>query len=335
MLGDERPALDITVHIGAPKAGSTAIQRAMFEARDALRAEGVLYPDICLRGIGHHDLAFLLAGGYPDGATPQPMGLDDLLEQARQLNIEGLHQLSLSSENFYLYPAPERLRRFFEEALGDRAALRWRVVCLLRPQEEAVVSWYNQAVKAQGFCGSFADSQDQQGDQWCYEGALAPWADTFGDAAVHVLKYEAGGRVEAAQAAAAALGLRELEALRHEATNTRINRDVLEFQRLINALPLSAEERRRFHRELIALTTATAGSGLFSDAPVAGPGELAALRARYEQGNQAVAQRLLGEGALFAPLAAASGEPDRRPSDYALSQASALRILGWILARGH
>jgi hypothetical protein len=333
MLGHKRPALDITVHIGAPKAGSTAIQRAMFEGRSELLANGVLYPDICLRGFGHHDLAFLLAGGYPQWATPQPLLLNDLHEQARQLNLDGLRQVSLSSENFYLYPAPARLKAFFEDALGDRAALRWRVICLLRPQEESVVSWYNQAVKAQGFSGTFAESQAHQADQWCYEKALAPWADTFGDSAICVLKYEAQGRVRAAQAAAAALGLGDVGSLQHEATNTRINRDVLEFQRLINELPLSAEERRRFHRELIALTTATAGRGLFSDAPVAGSSELSALRARYERSNRAVAQRFLGQDALFAPFSAPSDEPERQPSDYALSQASALRILGWILAR--
>lgn len=41
------------------------------ENRDELGRLGLLYPDVSLRGFGHHDLAFLVSGGYPDWAAGQ------------------------------------------------------------------------------------------------------------------------------------------------------------------------------------------------------------------------------------------------------------------------
>ena len=66
------------LHIGAPKTGTTLLQRVLFENKERLRNYGIDYPDISLRGYGHHDLAFLIAGGYPDWATPQPRTLAEL-----------------------------------------------------------------------------------------------------------------------------------------------------------------------------------------------------------------------------------------------------------------
>lgn len=71
------------VHIGAPKTGSTAIQRFLFEHRAQLPAHGVQYPDINLRGYGHHDLAFMLDGRYPEWATPQDRNLPQFCEELR------------------------------------------------------------------------------------------------------------------------------------------------------------------------------------------------------------------------------------------------------------
>ena len=145
----------IHLHIGAPKTGSTAIQRWLFEHRADLAAAGLLYPEVCLRGYGHHDLAFLIGGGYPEWASPQPLGLGVLQDQLRQAGALGLPQMLLSSEDFFLYQDPDRLRAFIEGALGRVG--RFTVHAYLRRQQEVLPSWYNQLVKAQGYAGSFED----------------------------------------------------------------------------------------------------------------------------------------------------------------------------------
>ncbi|HVX35469.1 MAG TPA: hypothetical protein VHC71_04540, partial [Hyphomicrobium sp.] len=53
------------IHIGAPKTGSTFLQRVFYDNRGELRTRGLLYPEANIRGFGHHDIAFLIAGGYP------------------------------------------------------------------------------------------------------------------------------------------------------------------------------------------------------------------------------------------------------------------------------
>ncbi|NCC94764.1 MAG: hypothetical protein EOM10_16105, partial [Opitutae bacterium] len=144
------------LHIGAPKTGSTALQRGLADSRESLLESGILYPEAASRAGGHHDLAFLLHGRYPEWAIPQDAPLETLWAE---LEAEvGAHSgdVILSSENFYLYPAPEALARLMEASEPFRR-FRVRVVVYVRPQEAAVESWYNQAVKAQGVSAEFPD----------------------------------------------------------------------------------------------------------------------------------------------------------------------------------
>lgn len=99
------------LHIGAPKTGSTAIQRALFENQDKLLVHDFLYPNVSLRGYGHHDLAFLLGGGYPDWASSQARTLEDLRgDLLAAIRRHPTGTVIISSENFYLYPKPKELR---------------------------------------------------------------------------------------------------------------------------------------------------------------------------------------------------------------------------------
>ena len=151
------------IHLGAPKTGSTALQKILTEHREAFMHAGLLYPQTALRGFGHHDIAFLLDGGFPDWAKPIDCRLEDFCRDLRsEINtFEG--DVLLSSENFYLFPQPQALFDFLQQ-LGISQRFEIVLINYIRRQDEAVLSWYNQRVKAQGYTGTLEDSIEDDFD---------------------------------------------------------------------------------------------------------------------------------------------------------------------------
>jgi hypothetical protein len=324
------------IHIGAPKTGSTFLQRVFCENRLVLGRAGLLYPEISLRGFGHHDIAFLLAGGYPDWATPQERSLDDLGKDLAKAVESHAGSILLSSEDFYLFPEPARLVSFLESA-GALAGRPARIVVYLRRQDEAHESWYNQRVKAQGETGAIEASLSRFYDLWDYQSRLAPWAAAFGEDALVVRRYVPPAEdspsliddmmrvlaIEDFAPAAPAISI-----------NSGENRDILEFQRILNQLPLSVQEKRRFHKELIALSERARGQGLFDERPLLDLGARGTLMRRYERSNAAVAERWFAGAPLFpeTPAKASAEEAAPPAAETGLTTAKMLYILGWLLA---
>lgn len=322
------------LHIGAPKTGSTAIQRMLFDNRAELLSRGVLYPDASLRGFGHHDLAFLLGGGYPHWATPQPRPLSDLAQDLRaEVAAHRAATVVVSSENFFLYPDPAALRDLLQFA-GLTSNDHVEVLCYVRRQDEAYSSWYNQTVKAQGNPASFEATMAATTDLFDYLHRLEPWSRVFGASAFRIRDYApfSGGGVDIRVDVLEWLGLSpEGLSLPGGRSNERINRDIVGVQRLINRLPLPAQAKRRYHRELIALTADADGQGVFDDRPYLSPADAKALVGRYDDGNTAVARAFLGRDALFDPFEPATTAPaSARPGVRLSKIAYAAR---WMAAR--
>jgi len=319
------------LHIGAPKTGSTALQKFLAMNRESLRRLGLDYPDVSLRGYGHHDLAFLVGGGYPAWATPQERTLEAL---ARELadKVADSPMVALSSENFYLLPNPRGVAQLLEQA-GIRVG-GVRVIVYLRRQDEAHLSWYNQAVKAQGYTGTVAENIAETEPLWNYAAQLERWATVFGRDNLVVQIYQTpdtpGGDIRRDFLRLAGLPGNGFD-FPEENVNSRINTEILEFQRLVNRLPLSPQEKRGAHKELIALTAAAAGTGLFDDRALLGTKERTAILARHAGNNGAVARAYLKRERLFdddmpqgLPLSAARTE---------LSCEKLAYILGWLIAK--
>lgn len=320
----------VSVHIGGPKTGSTAIQAWLTANQTELRRRGVDYADVCLRGYGHHDLAFLVAGGYPPWATPQPRGLASLADDLDLALMGDAAHVVLSSEDFYLYPDPAALYRLLSRTPHGR---RITVYCYVRRQDEMAVSWYNQAVKAQGYCGSFEECEAETRALWDYASRLAPWAEVFGRDNVDVRAYRPD-RLRSGDVCADFgdwIGL-PAEGLPAAPTvvNTNLLRDVLEFQRQINRLPLPAEEKRSFHRELIALCRTESARALFRDTPLLGPRGRAALLAHYQASNRQLAIEWFSGEDPFEPVAGSGVEPGPHPP---LDPERLQMLVGWLLVR--
>jgi hypothetical protein len=319
------------LHIGAPKTGSTALQKFLAGSREALANLGWVYPDVSLRGFGHHDIAFLLGGGYPEWALPQERPLEDLVVELEEA-VAGKSKVIISSENFYLLPSPRGTARMLRQAGFGPGEVK--VVVYLRRQDEAHMSWYNQVVKAQGYAGTAAACVAETHDLWDYGTRLDAWAEVFGEDCMVVRPYQEGDLREG-DVCRDFLHLAGLPEKAFEfpdgAVNTRINRDVLEFQRLVNRLPLEPPERRRFHRELIALTAATAETELFDDSPLLTTEERRKILDGYSGSNGRVARTYLSRERLFPEI----GDRMDSGSDggEGLTTEKLTYILGWILAR--
>jgi hypothetical protein len=303
------------------------------ENQAALARAGVLYPQVSLRGFGHHDLAFLLAGGYPDWATPQDRSLHDLGKDLAGAVESHAGSVLLSSEDFYLFPEPGRLMNFLEStgALTGRAA---RIVVYLRRQDEAHESWYNQRVKAQGETEGIEACVSQSYELWDYQRRLAPWAAVFGEDALIVRRYVSPAEHwhSLIDDMMQVLAIENFVAAPHEASvNSGENRDILEFQRVLNRLPLSVQEKRRFHKELIMLSGRAKGLGLFDERPLLNLAAREELMQRYALSNAAVAERWFGGAPLF-PEPPAKASATEAVAETGLTPAKMLYILGWLLA---
>ncbi len=323
------------LHIGTPKTGSTALQRFLTANLVPLGKHDYLYPRSILRGYGHHDLAFFLSGGYPPWATPREPELGTIerelgeeLSSASPSNSQ--KKIVLSSENFYLLCAPEKLAATLARLGFPPDTVN--VVVYVRRQDEAHLSWYNQAVKAQGHAGEIRPFIESHRPLWDYAAHLDRWAKVFDPARITVRPYQ-DSDIPGLDIRLDFLRLLRLSPdgfwLEDEKPNSGLNADLTEFQRTINRLPLSVQEKRRFHRELIALSAATAGSGLFDESSPLSNEERQALLDAYREGNARVASTYLGRAELFDE---SLPPPSRRESS--LSQEKLMYILGWILARG-
>lgn len=320
------------LHIGAPKTGSTALQDFLSSNQIPLLKHGISYPSATLRGYGHHDIAFLSSGAYPEWATPPARSLDELAAELRQEILRSPFPVILSSENFYLLCSPKRTAELLKQLGINISIEEVKVVVYVRRQDEAHASWYNQAVKAQGYCESYEKHAAANWHLWDYAAVLGSWAKIFGTANLIVRPYQAEDLADndVRKDFLKTLGISENGfEFAPERINTPLNQDILEFQRQLNHLPLPPQEKRRFHKELMALTTLTQGTGLFNDQPPLSYRRRLEILADYERGNHTVAQTYLDREWLFTPPEPASNEQESVGGGLTTEKLTC--ILGWLL----
>lgn len=320
------------LHIGAPKTGSTALEKFLADNAQVLSKSGWEYPTVNIRGFGHHDLAYLVSSGYPDWATPQTKTLDEL-QQDLAVAVKDNEKIILSSEIFYLQPNPEGVA----EVLSKLGYLtnNVKVVVYVRRQDDIHISWYNQAIKAQGYTGNIKNSIKETHAKWDYSYHLTLWSDVFGKENILVRPYQAEDMISSDIcldfASLVGLPVNNLF-FPQKSSNTRINNDILEYQRIINGLPLSAEEKRSFHKQLMELTIHSSKLDLFDDSPLLSTIEREQILNEYENSNRQVAQIFLNRDELFNnDLLSVEGR--KEGSQTGLTLEKLIWIISWIMAR--
>ncbi len=123
--------IDIILHIGRHKSGTSSLQRALSENRILLKSNGYYYPTVYRKKWAHHQL--VQAINEEDNPKHQKAFIDGLSRE--YINI-------ISSEAFQNIP-PKIVREFFDEKI-----FRVKVVCYLRDQVDYLKSSYLQEIKA-------------------------------------------------------------------------------------------------------------------------------------------------------------------------------------------
>lgn len=172
---------DVVIHIGAPKAGSSAIQKYLVENRSKLLEVGFYYPEHGLdeNGIscGHSIIGKNLSDG--NHATAAAI-MQTYLTEAKKLQCT----LLISTES--LFDKAESLKKI----LGHH---RCKIIAFFREPLESLYSNYNQGIKRnyltsrlEAFCQSNIDKPDDFLSGKVFE----HWARVFGKEHIAVLGYD-------------------------------------------------------------------------------------------------------------------------------------------------
>lgn len=171
---------DVVVHIGAPKTGSSAIQKFLLENRDTLAKNGYYYPKHGLdeNGIsgGHSGLGLSLIN---DDMQQAKSFFDAYITQAKEKNLT----LLLSAESLFNYHA-----KFYELVHGYDC----RVIAFFREPLEALFSNYNQSVKRHFNTSHISKICENalQNKSFGSSGIYKRWIELFGEEHVAILEYD-------------------------------------------------------------------------------------------------------------------------------------------------
>lgn len=309
---DDHPSpIDLIVHVGTGKTGSTSIQHFMNLNRDRLREAGFYYPETPGRSRHAQFTVFLTPDEeLDDQPVWHRLKADDPDRFRRrfrrrllgEIADSGLSRVVLSEETIFK-SSDGTLRRL--DRFARRNARSLRIVVYLRRQDDHLVSRYQQGVKV-GEVRRLADPDLHRdySDVYDYAGRLALLAEILKPDEMVVRRYEraafAGGELfrDFLEAIGAGADLDRLQ--QPEERNVSFDAETVEFLRLLNIDRVESEgaragmiDNRHF---LPALAAPVQGPTLTLPASV-----LDDFMAQFEQGNQEVARRWFGEedGVLF------------------------------------
>lgn len=215
--------VDLLLHIGHHKTGTTTVQRALNVNRERLAESGILYPKTGLRGEAHHLLAEVKWKADHEGAETLFESLRDEVERAEPRLVV------LSSEQFYhrkgLRPSLSALRRIFETV---------DVIAFLRRQDEYLEASYAQKLKR-----GLMEEDEAAYLRWALESGrmdhgthIARWHGARGVDSLAVHATEEGNRVDALAVLLEYLGeFPELDPTPR--LNVRLSRHAVELMRLL------------------------------------------------------------------------------------------------------
>ncbi|MBD3839501.1 MAG: sulfotransferase domain-containing protein, partial [Epsilonproteobacteria bacterium] len=161
---------DVVIHIGAPKTGSSALQKFFLENRKSLEKEGIYYPEHGLdqNGIsgGHSNFGLAISKEQLDEAKKI---FENYINEANSRECK----LLLSAESLFIYH--EKLKLVTKE-------YKCKIVVFFRDPIESIFSNYNQGVKRNfqtldinTFCSNLLDQKNNMFSGNIFE----KWCDVF------------------------------------------------------------------------------------------------------------------------------------------------------------
>ncbi len=237
--------MELTIHIGPHKTGTTAIQTAFAKAAAGLKRRGFLYPRSNWFFPAQHRLAFAMKH-RPVG----PNDLPDLETELAQLS-EALarfpgKQALISSEEFFACP-PETIRHL-RESIGPA-----RIVTFLRRPDDFLISSYNQKIKqpGNGFSAPirrFVATPDLIAPEFDFLKCVSAWADVFGDQSILLETYEAAPPLDRLRTI---LGLGDMPQAPPGRPNASVPGAVVEIMRHAKAMGMDTHKQRQLFNRII------------------------------------------------------------------------------------
>jgi hypothetical protein len=303
--------LDLVLHIGSGKTGTSSIQTFLNRNRDRLADLGHLYPKT--PGVTRHIRLGLFI--RPDDALDDYIGWHRQCASSpeafrrtfrrrlfREINESGLSRVLFSDEALY-GSSRESLRRL--SRFTHRIAGSLRLVVYLRRQDDHLASRYQQRVKI-GETKRLSDwvNEPDLSDAYDYDARLRMWERLLDPDEFVVRRFERDSFVDGSLLQdfldASGVDARAEEMAQGPSRNISLDAESVEFLRILNLYRVENEAARVGlidNRKLVTrLVEQTRGPVL--TLPTAALDE---FMERWEEGNRAVAERYLhdGTGELF------------------------------------
>lgn len=302
-------SIDVVLHIGSGKTGTSTIQRVLRRNTDALRGAGYLYPRA--PGLPRHTQLGLYVRP-DDELVKHPDWLRDDYDDPTTFR----RQLRRSLDREVSRKAPSGLV-FSDEGLfsaGDRAIARMRellgqyggevrLVVYLRRQDDHLISRYQQVVKMGETTPLSTWMQQDWSGTYDYHQRLSWWQELQPDVFV-VRRFERERMVDGSLVAdfldAAAIPLQESALSHTESRNESLGAEAIEMLRILNLYRVQHEGERPglfgSHEHVVKLRGVDTGPVLTLPAP-----DLERFMARWAPTNERVAREFLDDssGALF------------------------------------
>ena len=302
--------VDLTLHIGTGKAGSSSIQAFLRDNRQRLGELGLLYPKA--PGASRHvRLGLFIKSpeemmsspawyrlGQPDPAKFRERFWRRLVSEVES---SGLSRALLSDEVLFMRNEPA-LRRM--RGLTDQLARSLRLVAYLRRQDDHMVSRYQQGVKTGVVMRLDEWAQQDMSDLYDYHSRLTAWRRVLEPTELVVRRFEpdrfVDGSLHQDFLDAAGIDVRVTDLGPVSKRNESLDAESVEFLRLLNLHFVEnegAQVGRIIHGDLVKRLTSRSGGPVLS-LPAR---TLDGFMSQWEQANRAVALEILGDesGELF------------------------------------
>ncbi len=326
--------LDLFLHIGMPKTGSTDIQAYCGRYRAELCGAGVLFPETGGGGHSHCDLVPMPGDGVPSSSAWRSV--------RSELEARRIERLILSEEDLFFLDDKgiHELGRLLRDQLGPH---RVHLIAYLRRQDRWLESRYKHAVRAKTirFSGSideFIDVSPEARAVLDYAAVLERWQTNLAPASITARPFETEQFDRAVpQGSLVADFLHEIgiappvePGAGTVGRNVALERNALEVMRTVNRLDPSPETRRRLLRAAREATAAAGQRGGGWPCALLSQSRRHEILALAAAGNADVARRFLGTTgqALFRET------PDATDSEWCpypgLTPEAARAVLGYL-----
>lgn len=178
--------INLYLHIGYPKTGSTSIQQSLRTNRDELMNLGVLFPQTGIYNGGHHLIMAALENSEREIShwVPFEKNPDNyLIDLKREIENAKVQNIIISSEDFSLFEDIKNVKEYFEP-------YRVKIILYLRRQDEYLDSRFRHIIQNANIQHDSFNIPDYLFRQLDYKCTIERWAEAFGEENIDIIPFD-------------------------------------------------------------------------------------------------------------------------------------------------